>query len=107
MTTSPTTMRNSLSRSFTALAFLTLGLGACATSSAPPPSSANEEPILGESKPGAAAIIPKEEKRQISADARADFQKASERYAAAKKSGTPLPLFAAPLVPAPLGSSPR
>jgi Tfp pilus assembly protein PilF len=88
-TTKVTTMSKSPQRSFTALALLTLGLfglGACATTSAPT-SSAGEEPLLGESKPGAAAIIPKEEKRQISADARADFAKAAERYAAAKKSG--------------------
>src|SRR4029079_17759992 len=32
-------------------------------------------------------IIPKEQKRNISADARADFQKAVEKYASAKKSG--------------------
>jgi Tfp pilus assembly protein PilF len=86
-----TIMRKSPQRSFTALALLmlgSLGLGACATSSSPPASNAGEEGgLLGESKPGAAAIIPKEEKRQISADARADFQKAAERYAAAKKSG--------------------
>src|SRR5262245_34574834 len=44
--------------------------------------------ILGESKPGAEQIIPKEQKRQISADARADFNKAMERYVAAKKSGS-------------------
>jgi tetratricopeptide (TPR) repeat protein len=72
----------------TTLALLTLSLGACATTStAPAGTGVGEEPILGESKPNAAAIIPKEEKRQISADARADFAKAAERYAAAKKSG--------------------
>ncbi len=72
-----------------ALAFGALaGLAACGETQKPSPTTAGEEGgLLGESKPGAAAIIPKEEKRQISADARADFAKASERYAAAKKSG--------------------
>jgi len=43
--------------------------------------------IPGESKPNAEQIIPKEAKRQISDDARADFDKAAKQYAAAKKSG--------------------
>ncbi len=38
-------------------------------------------------KAGAAQLIPKEKKRAISADQRADFDKAMERYEAAKKSG--------------------
>lgn len=39
------------------------------------------------SKAGAAELIPKEKKRAISEDARADFEKAMERYQSAKKSG--------------------
>src|SRR4029077_13937511 len=39
------------------------------------------------SKAGAAELIPKEKRGNISADARADFDKAMSRYAAAKKSG--------------------
>jgi Tfp pilus assembly protein PilF len=38
-------------------------------------------------KAGAEQLIPKEKKRAISADQRADFDKATERYEAAKKSG--------------------
>jgi tetratricopeptide (TPR) repeat protein len=71
---------------------LALGLGAgCASMQSPSANLAagdkSEDAILGESKPGAEQIIPKEAKRQISADARADFEKANERYLAAKKSG--------------------
>jgi tetratricopeptide (TPR) repeat protein len=73
------------------LGALGLGLGlqlaGCASSPAPAANSANEDAILGESKPGAAEIIPKEKKRQLSADAKADFDKAMERYQSAKKSG--------------------
>jgi Tfp pilus assembly protein PilF len=69
-----------------------LALAACGSTQLPSSQSAGAgegggDPILGESKPGAEAIIPKEAKRQISADARADFQKALERYQSAKKSG--------------------
>jgi tetratricopeptide (TPR) repeat protein len=39
------------------------------------------------SKAGAEQLIPKEKKRAISADQRADFDKATQRYEAAKKSG--------------------
>lgn len=39
------------------------------------------------SKAGAAELIPKEKKRAISDDARADFDKAMQRYQAARKSG--------------------
>src|SRR6185312_3562649 len=39
------------------------------------------------SKAGAADLIPKEKKRAISEDARADFDKAMSRYQSAKKSG--------------------
>jgi tetratricopeptide (TPR) repeat protein len=64
------------------------GLAACASSSVPESKNPKaDDALIGESKPGAEQIIPKEEKRQISADARADFTKAMERYQAAKKSG--------------------
>jgi tetratricopeptide (TPR) repeat protein len=43
--------------------------------------------LMGESKPGAEQIIPKEHKRQITADQKADFEKAMARYQSAKKSG--------------------
>src|SRR5579862_31724 len=74
---------------------LTLAVGAClwlAACAGSLPSTNNqgakgEDALLGESKPGAEQIIPKEQKRQISADARADFDKATQRYQAAKKSG--------------------
>jgi tetratricopeptide (TPR) repeat protein len=39
------------------------------------------------SKAGAAELIPKEKKRAITEDQRADFEKAMQRYASAKKSG--------------------
>jgi tetratricopeptide (TPR) repeat protein len=42
----------------------------------------------GISQQGAADLIPKEKKRAISEDARADFDKAMQRYEAAKKSGS-------------------
>ena len=65
-----------------------LGLAACAGSSLPSSNNPKaDDALIGESKPGAEQIIPKEQKRQISADARADFAKAMERYQAAKKSG--------------------
>jgi tetratricopeptide (TPR) repeat protein len=70
---------------------LALALAACGGSQKPDANTAStekgEDAILGTSKPGAEAIIPKEQKRQISADARADFTKAMERYVDAKKSG--------------------
>jgi tetratricopeptide (TPR) repeat protein len=70
---------------------LCLVLTGCASTQSPSANLAagdkSDDAILGESKPGAEQIIPKEAKRQISADARADFQKATERYQAAKKSG--------------------
>jgi tetratricopeptide (TPR) repeat protein len=40
------------------------------------------------SKAGAADLIPKEKKRAISEDARADFEKAMQRYQAARKGGS-------------------
>jgi Tfp pilus assembly protein PilF len=65
-----------------------LGLAGCAGSSLPSSNNPKaDDALIGESKPGAEQIIPKEEKRQISADARADFAKAMERYQAAEKSG--------------------
>ena len=65
-----------------------LGLAACAGSSLPSSNNPKaDDALIGESKPGAEQIIPKEQKRQISADARADFAKAMERYQAAEKSG--------------------
>jgi tetratricopeptide (TPR) repeat protein len=79
-------------------AFSTVGCG-----SSPPPKSKNagsveneetgtmggEEPTEKQTinKAGAADLIPKEKKRAISEDQRADFAKAMQRYAAAKKSG--------------------
>jgi Tfp pilus assembly protein PilF len=68
---------------------LTLGLSACGSTQVPSTNNAGAEDglIPGESKPNAEQIIPKEQKRQISADARADFEKAAQQYAAAKKSG--------------------
>jgi tetratricopeptide (TPR) repeat protein len=78
--------------------FSTIGCG-----SSPPPKSKNagsaeneetgtmggEEPTEKQTinKAGAADLIPKEKKRAISEDQRADFEKAMQRYAAAKKSG--------------------
>ncbi len=75
----------------TSLASLTLA--ACGSTQIPSSHNAGagegaDEALLGgPSKPNAEQIIPKEAKRQISADARADFQKAVEKYASAKKSG--------------------
>jgi tetratricopeptide (TPR) repeat protein len=79
-------------------AFATVGCG-----SSPPPKSktagsveneetgtmGGEEPTEKQTinKAGAADLIPKEKKRAISEDQRADFQKAMQRYAASKKSG--------------------
>jgi tetratricopeptide (TPR) repeat protein len=80
--------------------FLTIGLalalGGCATSGG---TKTAKEPLPDEegkggaavteretiTKAGAEQIIPKEKKRNISADARADFEKATKRYEAAKK----------------------
>ena len=76
-----------------------LGLSAvgCGGTQTPAPKNAgNEETgtMGGEatehdtiSKAGAEQLIPKEKKRAISADQRADFDKAMQRYEAAKKSG--------------------
>jgi tetratricopeptide (TPR) repeat protein len=78
---------NNLHRSLLLTSVGALSLAACASTAPAGKGVAEENELLGESKPNAAAIIPKEEKRQISADARADFAKASARYADAKKSG--------------------
>lgn len=43
--------------------------------------------LMGASKPGAEQLIPKEKKRQITEDQRAEFTKAMQRYESAKKSG--------------------
>jgi tetratricopeptide (TPR) repeat protein len=70
-----------------------LSLAACGSTQIPGSQNAGSgegggDAILGESPKNAEQIIPKEQKRQISADARADFQKAMERYVSAKKSGS-------------------
>jgi tetratricopeptide (TPR) repeat protein len=86
-------MRMSLSRTFFVLSGLGLGLSLSACGSTQLAGSHNaaaekeDGMIPGENKPNAEQIIPKEAKRQISADARADFDKATQRYIAAKKSG--------------------
>src|SRR5450432_2211408 len=70
---------------------LSLCLSACGSTQIAGTNNAGNEKedglLGGESKPNAAEIIPKEQKRQISADARADFEKANARYQDAKKSG--------------------
>ena len=69
---------------------LSVALAACGSTQVPSTNNAGateNDTIPGESKPNAAEIIPKEQKRQISADARAYFDKAVQDYAAAKKSG--------------------
>jgi tetratricopeptide (TPR) repeat protein len=65
------------------------GLAACASTQLAGTTKAEKENEMlpGENKPNAAEIIPKEAKRQVSADARADFEKATKQYADAKKSG--------------------
>ena len=77
------------SRTLTLAVSACLWLAACAGSSLPSTNNQGakgEDALLGESKPGAEQIIPKEQKRQISADARADFDKAVQQYQSAKKS---------------------
>src|SRR5882724_4910070 len=75
------------------MTLVTLGFGLAACGSTQLASSQNaaaekEDGLIpGENKPNAEQIIPKEAKRQISADARADFDKAAKQYASAKKSG--------------------
>lgn len=84
------------------LSFTLGSIGIVGCGSSPPPkakhaSNADEETgtMGGEatdhdtiSKAGAAELIPKEKKRAISEDQRAEFEKAMQRYAAAKKSGS-------------------
>ncbi|HEY2902948.1 MAG TPA: tetratricopeptide repeat protein [Polyangia bacterium] len=64
---------------------LALQLAGCGGAPPPPPKSGGD--LIGESKPGADQIIPKEKKRDLTADQKADFAAAMERYQAAKKSG--------------------
>src|SRR5450432_2268691 len=70
---------------------LAFALSACGSTQLAGTNNAGNEKedglLGGPSKPNAAEIIPKEQKRQISADARADFEKANARYQDAKKSG--------------------
>ena len=74
--------------------FRSLALAGCASTSGS--TKASSEPLPDEegkmpteretiSKAGAEQIIPKEKKRNISADQRADFEKAMKRYQEAKK----------------------
>ena len=65
---------------------LLLQLAGCASAPPPPPPKRGGD-LLGESKPGAEQIIPKEKKRDITADQKADFTAAMKRYVEAKKSG--------------------
>src|SRR4051812_39070013 len=85
----------------TALGFgLVLSLAGCGTSDTKPQKTVidndqvagggeSEDGLVGKSpaKGNAESIIPKEKKRAISADQRADFDKAMSRYKSAKKSG--------------------
>ena len=84
----PTRLGQSAGMSGLALG-LALTLSACGSTQIPSSQSAGGEDGLigGENKPNASEIIPKEAKRQISADARADFEKATKQYLEAKKSG--------------------
>jgi tetratricopeptide (TPR) repeat protein len=66
-------------------AVLALQLAGCGSAAPPPPKSGGD--LLGESKPGAEQIIPQEKKRDLTADQKADFANAMERYQSAKKSG--------------------
>jgi tetratricopeptide (TPR) repeat protein len=82
---------NAMQKTSTLGVGLALCLSACGSTQTPSSHNAAAEKedslIPGESKPNAEQIIPKEAKRQISDDARADFDKAAKQYAAAKKSG--------------------
>jgi tetratricopeptide (TPR) repeat protein len=78
--------RRLLSASFLAGAGLCLLFAGCASAPPPPPPKSGGD-LLGESKPGAEQIIPKEKKRDITADQKADFAAAMKRYLDAKKSG--------------------
>src|SRR5260221_7150224 len=89
--TTGTAHRGLGARSLMALVTLGLGLAACGSTQLASSHNAAAEKedglIPGESKPNAEQIIPKEAKRQISDDARADFDKAAKQSATAKKSG--------------------
>src|SRR4051812_3164836 len=83
-------------RSATALATtlaLAVSLAACGAEQKPSSKTAASADdgegggLMGESKPGAEQLIPKEKKRQITEDQRAEFAKAMQRYESAKKSG--------------------
>jgi tetratricopeptide (TPR) repeat protein len=67
-------------------AALSLQLAGCGNAPPPPPPKSAGD-LLGESKPGAEQIIPKEQKRDITPDQKADFAAAMRRYVDAKKSG--------------------
>jgi Tfp pilus assembly protein PilF len=75
--------------SLAGLAALATGLAACGSTQLASSQSAGGENDLtpGETKPNSAEIIPKEAKRQISADARADFEKAVKKYQDSRKNG--------------------
>lgn len=80
-----TTQRN-VGAFVTALAGgLGLVLVGCGSSPAPKSKSAGDSALLGDSKPGAEQIIPKEKKREISEDQKSEFEGAMKRYTAAKK----------------------
>jgi tetratricopeptide (TPR) repeat protein len=80
---------------------LSLQLAGCGETQKPPAKAAidndevagaageKDEGVLGGGtpKPGGEQLIPKEKKREISADQRAEFDKAMNRYRSAKKSG--------------------
>ena len=93
----PKLENNMRSLTLTGLALgLALASAGCATGGKPTTKNAgNDEArdMLGGddhstiSKAGADQLIPKEKKRAISADARADFEKAMQRYVAARKAG--------------------
>jgi tetratricopeptide (TPR) repeat protein len=62
-----------------------LVLAGCGSAPTPASKTAGEGALLGESKAGAEQIIPKEKKREISADQKSEFEGAMARYLSAKK----------------------
>jgi tetratricopeptide (TPR) repeat protein len=92
--TNTNTIRNLLG-GLLALGLATAQLAGCGEEQKPAAKTAgshkgDEETGLmggGESKPGAEQLVPKEKKRQITADQKAEFEKAMQRYESAKKSG--------------------